>query len=110
MTGHLKQQHLADISKQTTPNVRLPKEKAKLVNVIGDECILYCKLNSYYCKLLARCRRSKFEILDLKELLDDGDKLTVLRRNSTNIIFVGWVNLEIQVEIQILHYQMYHSL
>ena len=41
------QQHLDNISKQTTFNTQLPKEKTKLDNVIGDECNLCCKLNNY---------------------------------------------------------------
>ena len=41
---------------------------------------------------------SKFEILDLKKRLDDGDKLQVQWGNSTNIPFVGWVNLKIELE------------
>ena len=48
----MEQQHIANRSKQTTFNTQLPKEKAKLVNVIDDECNLYCKLNNYYCKSL----------------------------------------------------------
>ena len=47
----MEQKHLAIISKQTTFNTQLPKEKANLVNIIGDECNLYCKLKDY-CKLL----------------------------------------------------------
>ena len=49
---HLGQRHFTNISKQTTFNTQLLKEKAKLINAIGDECNLHCKLNNYYCKLL----------------------------------------------------------
>ena len=41
---------------------------------------------------------SKFEILDLMELLDDGTKLKIQSGNSANLPFVGWVNQEIQLE------------
>ena len=41
---------------------------------------------------------SKFEILDLMELLDDGTKLKIQSGNSANIPFVRWVNQEIQLE------------
>ena len=50
--NYLEQQHISNISKQTTFNTQLPKEKAKSVNLIGDECNLNCKLNNYYSKLL----------------------------------------------------------
>ena len=110
--NYLEQQHLAHISKQTTFNTQLPKEKAKLANVIGHECNLHCKLNDYYCKLFLdtgpqvsllskdwlQKNISKFEILDLRELLDGSDKIRVQWENNTNIPFAGWVNLEIQLE------------
>ena len=50
--NYLEQQHISNISKQTTFNTQLPKEKAKSVNLIGDECNLNCKLNNYFSKLL----------------------------------------------------------
>ena len=48
----LDQKHLSNIPKQAMFNTQVPKEKAKLLNEIGDECNSYCKLNNYYCKLL----------------------------------------------------------
>ena len=36
--------------------------------------------------------------MGLPELLDDGDKLKIQWENSINIPFVGWTNLEIQLE------------
>ena len=103
--NHLEQQHLVNISKQITYNTQLPKENGKL------ECNLYCKLNNYYCKLFLdtgaqvsviskdwlQKNVSKFKILDLRERLDDGNKSRVQWGNSTNMPFVGWVNLEIQL-------------
>ena len=41
---------------------------------------------------------SKFEILDLGELLVPADRLRIQLGNGTNIPFVGWVKLEIQLE------------
>ena len=110
--NQLEQQHLANISTPTLFNTRLQKEKAKLLNVIGDDYNLYCKLNCYYCKFLLNTggqvsllskdllekNISKFEILDLMELLDDGTKFRIQWGNSPNIQFVGWVNQEIQLE------------
>ena len=63
----MEQQHIANRSKQTTFNTQLPKEKAKLVNVIDDECNLYCKLNNYYCK----------------SLLETGDQVSLLSKDGT---------------------------
>ena len=40
------------------------KEKAKLVNVIGDECNLNCKLNNFYCKLLSD-KETQFSLLPI---------------------------------------------
>ena len=62
-----------------------------MVNAVGDECNLYYELNNYFCKLLLgteaqvsllskvwlKASISKFETLNLKELLDDAGKLRV---------------------------------
>ena len=73
------QQNLTNISKQKTFR---PIQELK--------CLYYPKID--YKKT------SKIKKLDFRELLDDGHKLRVQWGNSTNIPFVAWVNLEIQLE------------
>ena len=85
---------------QTTTTV---KTKAKLVDLVGERCIIDCWLEKKAAKVLLDTGAQvsivnqqyleemypSMKIRQLDEILDDGDSLRVQWGNSTEISFVG---------------------
>lgn len=88
-----------------------PKENAKTVDLVGEKCIVTCKLNGKSSKILfdtgaqvsimsdqyRKIHLPYVQIQQLNTILDENDALRVQWGNNSEIPFVGWCDVEVLI-------------
>ena len=112
----LEKERWRKVNDKSTYNTILPyQDKGKVAGLVGEKCLIRCSVNNQSVEmLLDTCvqvsivSRSYLKrnypdlpVKPLSDILDDQDSFRVQWGNSTEIPFLGWVNMSVQIGYEI---------
>eukprot|EP00794_Sanderia_malayensis_P003899 gene3899-4443_t len=89
-----------------------PREKAKVAKLIGNKCIIFCRLNGVETPVLldtgaqvsiislqqVKSQLKGTTVNKIEDLLDPGANLELKTANGTTLPYLGWINVKCELK------------